>query len=388
MSVTAAGDEGTDHAANDDADRELLVAVITNTAPESTLPRVLDALEKRGADPADVVVLYTGEPGSRADRTLDRLLLHRPVNVVRTPRAMRAGEGRQFLADRAWGYRFVAFLDDDCVPLPGWLSAVRTACADPLPTALFFGPRHPVAAAGAGSLVRALESRSSRKLALIAGADVPATVVDPKALSAAGNIIVSVAAAREIGLTVPLFARTAFEDVDFQLRAELHGWAVQFHSHLLVEHHDEVGVRALLRKSWHSGKGMARCAVLYGSVFWEKCRWRPWRALVSWAVALVCLGIAALFPWAAAGALLPVVLNIFLHRRELRGAPLPDRAIYLLVKPVRDLTIGLGFVLHYAAIRLISWPPGEWAAMRHAGTAAPRYTPLNEPGDVRTPHTG
>ncbi|MFE7974556.1 glycosyltransferase [Streptomyces shenzhenensis] len=381
--------DGEDDGADTNADRELLVAVITNTAPESTLLRVLEALWKEGTDPADVVVLYTGEPGSAADRTLDTLIRHRPVDVVRTPRAMRAGEGRQFLTDRARGYRFVAFLDDDCVPLPGWLSSVRAACADPLPTALFFGPRHPIAAGGAGSLVRALESRSSRKLALITGSDVPAAVVGPKALSAAGNIIVNVAAAREIGLTVPLFARTAFEDVDFQLRAEAHGWAVQFHSHLEVEHHDEVGVIALLRKSWHSGKGMARCAVLYGAAFWEKCRWRPWRALVSWAVALVCLGTAALFPWAAAGALLPIVLNIFAHRRELRSAPLPDRALYLLVKPVRDLTIGLGFVLHYAAIRVMSWPPGEWAEMRRAGTtAALRYAPLNKAENARTPHTG
>ncbi|MGW3957412.1 glycosyltransferase [Streptomyces sp. NPDC004752] len=385
MPVTTGEDDGADGA----ADRELLVAVITNTAPESTLPRVLDALREEGVDPAHVAVLYTGEPGSAADRALDALVRHRPVAVVRTPRAMRAGEGRQFLADRARGYPFVAFLDDDCVPLPGWLSAVRAACADPLPTALFFGPRHPVAAGGAGSLVRALEARSSRKLALITGAEVPATVVGPKALSAAGNIVVNVTAAREIGLTVPLFARTAFEDVDFQIRAELHGWAVQFHSDLVVEHHDEVGVAALLRKSWHSGKGMARCAVLYGTAFWEKCRWRPWRALLSWAVALLCLAAAAVFPWSAAGASLPVLLNIVAHRRELRGARLPHRALYLLVKPVRDLTIGLGFVLHYAAIRLMSWPPADWAEMRRAGTTvALRYTPLDDAENVRTPHTG
>ncbi|NJQ01081.1 glycosyltransferase [Streptomyces zingiberis] len=385
MSVTAGEGGG----ARGAADGGLLIAVITNTAPESTLPRVLDALRTEGAGPGEVVVLFTGEPGGAADRTLEVLLRNRPVEVVRTPRAMRAGEGRQFLADGVRGHRFVAFLDDDCVPQPGWLSAVRAACADPLPTALFFGPRHPVAAGGGGALVRALESRSSKKLALIDAADVPAAVLAPKALSAAGNFVVNVMAAREIGLALPLFARTAFEDVDFQVRAELHGWAVQFHRDLLVEHHDEVGVVALLRKSWHSGKGMARCAVLYGTAFWDKCRLRPWRALLSWAVALLCLAAVPVLPWAAAGALLPVLLNTWLHRRELRGARLSHRALYLLVKPVRDLMIGLGFIVHYAAIRLMSWPPSEWAEMRRAGTTVGlRYTPLHDAEEVRASPTG
>ncbi|MFJ8675163.1 glycosyltransferase family 2 protein [Streptomyces sp. NPDC093589] len=370
-----------------DTEYELLVAVVTNTVPESTLSLVLDALRRDGTEPVDVVVLYTGSPQAAAGRTLDALLRDRNVDVMRTPHAMRAGEARQFLIEHTARYRFVAFLDDDCVPLPGWLPAVRAACADPLPTALFFGPRYPVAAAGAGSLVRALETRSSRKLALVTGPDAPEAVVDPKVLSAAGNIIVSVAAAGELGLTGPLFSRTAFEDVDFQLRAARHGWIVQFHSRLEVEHHDELDVSALLRKSWHSGKGMARCSALYAADFWQRCRWRPWRALVSWAVALACLGAALLQPWAAAGALLPVVLNTCLHLRELRGAPLLHRATYLLVKPVRDLAIGLGFVTHRIAGRFTSRPNGNRVALPAGATTAAQRGALNEHGDMGTSRT-
>ncbi|MGW1892190.1 glycosyltransferase [Streptomyces sp. NPDC002004] len=364
---------------------DLLVAVVTHTIPEPVLSRVLEALREDGTPPADVVVLYTGAPDAPAARALDARCRDRGVEVMRTPRAMRIGEARQFLVERASRYRFVAFLDDDCVPLPGWTAAARAACADPLPTALFFGPRHPAPTSGVGPLVRALETRTSRKLALAARPGAPEAVVDPKALCAGGNIIVNVPAARELGLTGPVFARTAFEDVDFQLRAGRHGWAVQFRSRLEVDHYDELDLPDLLRKSWHSGKGMARCATRHASAFWERCRWRPWRALASWAAALACLAGAAVHPWAAAGALLPVALNTCAHLRELRGTPLRDRAAYLVVKPVRDLIIGLGFVTHYAAGRLAPRVPADPAATRTRPTTSPRHGPLDELGRVGTP---
>ncbi|MFJ3234652.1 glycosyltransferase [Streptomyces sp. NPDC086787] len=367
-------------------EEELLVAVVTHTVPEPILSRVLEALREDG--PAThVVVLYTGAPESPAARTLDALCRRLGVDVMPTPRAMRIGEARQFLVERASPYRFVAFLDDDCVPLPGWTAAAHRACADPLPTALYFGPRHPAPTSGVGPMVRALETRTSRKLALAARPGAPDAVVDPKALCAGGNIIVNISAARELGLTGPVFARTAFEDVDFQLRAGRHGWAVQFRSRLQVDHYDELDVPVLLRKSWHSGKGMARCATLHAAAFWERCRWRPWRALASWATVLACLTAAVGYPWAAAGALLPVVLNTCAHVRELRGTPLRDRAAYLLVKPVRDLIIGLGFVTHYAMGRLLSRPSAHRTATRPTPATAPRRGPLDELDRVGTSRT-
>ncbi|WP_406841534.1 glycosyltransferase (plasmid) [Streptomyces sp. AHU1] len=357
---------------------ELLVSVVTHTVPEPVLSQVLAALCADGAPARDVVVLYTGAPESPAARTLDALCERHGVKVIGTPRAMRIGEARQFLVERSAPYRFVAFLDDDCVPLPGWTQAAYEACADPLPTALFFGPRHPAPTSGVGPLVRTLETRTSRKLALAARPGAPDKVVDPKALCAGGNIIVSVPAARELGLTGPVFARTAFEDVDFQLRAGRHGWTVQFLGGLQVDHYDELDVPTLLRKSWHSGKGMARCATRHTAAFWERCRWRPWRALVSWTTALACLAAATVHPWVAAGALLPVVLNTRAHTRELRGVPLRDKAAYLLVKPVRDLVIGLGFVTHYAADRTTA---------RTLPATAPNRTPLDDLGRVGTART-
>ncbi|MFF9646399.1 glycosyltransferase family 2 protein [Kitasatospora aureofaciens] len=328
---------------------DLLVAVVTHTLPD-TLEPILRALCADGADPARIVLFHTSAPSPAATRAVAELQAQWGVQAVCTPRAMRIGEARQFLVDQQGPRGFIAFLDDDCVPLPGWTEAALAACADGERTALVYGPRYPVVGAGVGSLIRAMETRDSRKLAL-AAAEPQAAVTSPRALCAGGNTIVNVAAARELGLTEETFARTAFEDVDFQLRATRRGWRVQFRANLAVDHHDQLGFRALFRKSLQSGRGMAQCARHHGAEFWSHCRWRPWRTLVSWFAVLAALAVgAALNPWLATAAALPVVLSSAAHHRALHGAQLAHRLTFLLVKPVRDLTIALGFLARYATL--------------------------------------
>ncbi|MFD8705151.1 glycosyltransferase family 2 protein [Kitasatospora sp. NPDC059648] len=328
---------------------DLLVAVVTHTLPD-TLEPVLRALCADGEDPARIVLFHTGAPSPAATRAVADLQAAWGVQAVCTPRAMRIGEARQFLVDQQRARGFIAFLDDDCVPLPGWTEAALAACAEAERTALVYGPRYPVLGAGVGSLIRAMETRDSRKLALAAAAPQAATT-SPRALCAGGNTIVNIAAARELGLTEEMFARSAFEDVDFQLRATRRGWLVQFRADLAVDHHDQLGLRALFRKSLQSGRGMAQCARRHGAEFWAHCRWRPWRTLVAWFAVLAALAAGAVLnPWLATAAALPVVLSSAAHHRALHGALFAHRLTFLLIKPVRDLTIALGFLARYATL--------------------------------------
>lgn len=271
----------------------LTVIVVTHSVPV-TLQTVLRAVVGQ-TDPASITLLFTGGAGSLRRSAAQQAAQQHGIHLLETPGPYLIGNARSWLVSNIYAAPALAhpagalaFLDDDCVPRPGWRQAGEDAVRSG--AALVFGPRYPASIQGLGAQVRATESRKSRKLH---GAKAGAQLTAPRMLAAGGNMIVSCRCAYAYGITDVHFTEGAFEDVDFQLRLQCAGEKVEFHHALAVDHHDNLGCRDLLRKSVLSGAGMAKCAARHGKCFWACCRWRPYRVLTS-RLALALCTVAAL----------------------------------------------------------------------------------------------
>ena len=106
------------------------VVVPTRNRSERLL-RLLDALDTQDlAEPFEVVVV---DDGSKDD-TLERLQVAAPsrrYSLVVVPSAVTTGPGGA--RNRGWREaqgELIAFVDDDCVPVPGWLRALTDGLVD------------------------------------------------------------------------------------------------------------------------------------------------------------------------------------------------------------------------------------------------------------------
>jgi len=256
----------------------LLVVVVTHTAP-ATLHAVLEALTAQ-APAGCTAVLFTGAAASPAALRAQQAARDAGSKLLTVSAAVSIGAARAWLLDHlqrsASCWRSVAFLDDDCLPRPGWWTAARRASQS---AALAFGPRYPAVVCGAGARVRAWEAAGSAKLRA-ATLHQDRLVREPRMLVAGGNMLLDVATAHRLGVTDVAFADSAFEDVDYQLRIRAAGEHTLFDPEMAVDHHDRLSGPALLRKSVLSGKGLARCAARHGRNLWWCCRWRPARVLI------------------------------------------------------------------------------------------------------------
>lgn len=330
----------------------LLIAVITHTAP-GTLREVLSALREEPGPP-HILVLFTGGPASRHLPAAQKAAADYGTAIFLTPTAQRIGAARAWLMTRLPSPAgrhpaAVAFLDDDCVPRPGWHAAARSATTGQ--AALVFGPRFPGRISGLGARVRAAEAARSRKLR---AGSVLRPVPAPRMLVAGGNMIVSLRAARRLGITRPAFADGAFEDVDLQLRAQARDERVEYWPGLAVDHHDTLTAWGLLRKSALSGAGMAACAAHHGHAFWQCCRWRPARLLARrLAPAIAAILCATALP---AGRLLPILIGAALTGMAAAAyAPARRGMAVSALRSVRDTVLALSYVAertHLAIPRL------------------------------------
>jgi GT2 family glycosyltransferase len=327
----------------------LLVVVVTHAAPQ-TLPEILDALYGAASLP-HVLVLFTGGLASSRLAAARKAAADHGTDLLITPGPQHIGAARAWLITRLLGPArccpdTVAFLDDDCVPRLGWHAAAREAAA--AGTALAFGPRFPGRLHGLGARVRAAEAARSRKLL---GAAAPGPVAAPRMLMAGGNMLVSLRAARRLGITHPAFAAGAFEDVDLQLRAQAAGERVEYWPGLAVDHHDTLTAWRLLRKSALSGTGMAACAARHGSAFWQCCRWRPARQLGQRLSLVLAAGLCAVIllpagrlPIVAAGALPAVTAAACIPLRRHLAVPI--------LRTLRDMVLSVSYLAGRARLAL------------------------------------
>jgi len=329
----------------------LLVAVVTHTAPQ-TLQEILHALCD-AAGPPHVLVLFTGGPASRHLTAAQKAAADCGTDILLTPGPQRIGTARAWLITQMpgparHGPDTVAFLDDDCVPRPGWHAVARAATT--AGAALAFGPRYPGRLTGLGARVRAAETARSRKLRAVAA---PGPVTAPQMLVAGGNMIVSLDAVRRLGITDPAFAAGAFEDVDLQLRAQAAEETVEYWPGLAVDHHDALTAWQLLRKSTLSGTGMAACAARHGDAFWRCCRWRPARLLarrlapaLAAALCATALPPARHLPILAAAALMAIAAAAHAPARRRLAVPA--------LRTLRDVVLALSYLAGRARLAAAS----------------------------------
>jgi mycofactocin glycosyltransferase len=254
------------------------------------LPHVL-VVDDASADPAAIRAI-AAEHGAA--------VIHRPVNGG--PGAAR----NTGLAAVATG--FVAFLDSDCVPEPGWLARLLPHLADPAVGAA--APRIVPAHAGDGWLAR-YEGASStldmgaRPSVVRPGARVPYVP---------GAALVVRTAAAAGGFRDGMYVG---EDVDFVWRLAAAGWRVRYAPEAVMGHDHRVAFRAWFSRRADYGNSAAALERLHpGAV---RPLYASWWTAGAWAAALSGRPVTAAALTAAATALLARRLS----RVTGEGWPLP-----------------------------------------------------------------
>jgi mycofactocin system glycosyltransferase len=281
---------------------EVAVVVPVRDRPRQ-LDRLLRALARAGADPVrDVIVV--DDASTDPDRTASVVaaaggrLLRRPARGG-APAARNDGAA-------ATTAPFVAFLDSDCVPEPGWLGMVLPHFADPLVAAVAprvvalsapsrSGPHRSFPGPGAGWLasyedVRSPLDRGAAPARVLPGGQVPFVP---------GAALVVRSAALGGGFDETLGGG---EDVDLGWRLTREGWHVRYEPAARVAHEHRVSAGAWLSRRAYYGRTAAPLARRHPAAA-RPLAVSPWTA-AAWAAAALRRPYAAAAIVGAACALL------------------------------------------------------------------------------------
>jgi mycofactocin system glycosyltransferase len=226
---------------------DVTVVVPVRDRPEA-LARLLSALR---ADPATaglpVVVVDDGSRIPVPEQHGVRVLRHR---TARGPAAARNAGLRK--ADTA----LVAFLDSDCLPLPGWLEVLAAHLADPR---LALAAPRIVALPGAATWLSPYE-------AAVSALDMGARAAPVRPHSAVSYVPSAALLARRaaLGAGFDETMRVA-EDVDLVWRLTAAGWRVRYDPGAAVAHEHPAATGEWLRRRAFYGSGAALLAARHGS---------------------------------------------------------------------------------------------------------------------------
>jgi glycosyltransferase involved in cell wall biosynthesis len=262
---------------------DISVVVPAHNRPAS-LARLLAALRVQDLPPErfEVIVVDDGsEPPLSADG--DDLALR----LVRRERAGGPAAARNS-GWRVASAPLVAFTDDDCLPVPGWLSALLETAADPGGEVVIQGPvaPDPNQASDLGPVSHTL------------------AVSGPSHLFVSANVAYSRSLLDRTGGFDESFKRSCGEDVELGARALKAGADVRFAQHALVHHEvRRLGLAGMLRHTLKWTDSVRAVAMhpelhdaLIGGVFWK-----PTHPLLLLAAA----GIATRRPLVGAAACVP-----------------------------------------------------------------------------------
>ena len=286
------------------------VVVPTRGRPER-LKSLLRGLE--GQDAEEVVVVLDG-PDPATERVLAAARRALGVHVQRHP-APRGPAAARNTGWRAARGELVAFTDDDCVPAPGWLEALRAADGDVVQGRV---TPHPEEAARLGPFARTLAVDGAGPWYLTANIRYPRELLET------------------LGGFDETFPHAAGEDTDLAWRALESGARAAFAPDALVWHAvHELGLRGSVRHAsrWASavrvvGRHPGLRAHLHRRIFWKRTHERLLLAVAGVALAPRSRGVSlvAVVPYLrlrrGAAALVDVAEVVAVVRGSLRARTL------------------------------------------------------------------
>ncbi len=300
------GPEGT-------AMEQLTVVVPVRDRP-AELDRLLGALRAE-PDTADVPVLVVDD-GSVDPAAVTATTARHRARVLRHATARGPAAARN-AGLRAATTELVAFLDSDCVPLPGWAAPLVGHTADP--RLALVAPRITALPADRGGWVEPYEAAVS---ALDMGPD-PAPVAPGTAVSYLPSAAM-VARRAALGDGFDESMRVA-EDVDLVWRLVAAGWRVRYEPSAAVAHEHRSATGEWLRRRAFYGTGAALLAARHGAAV-APLVLSPWSA-AAWALALTGRRSGVL----ACAAVLAVATDRLAPRLARPGEPAPVGLAALLV---------------------------------------------------------
>jgi mycofactocin system glycosyltransferase len=266
-------DAGLAHPEPDGAPAGQLTVVVPVKDRPAELDRLLTALR---ADPDTAVVpVLVVDDGSTDPAAVTAIAGRHRARVLRHATARGPAAARN-AGMRAATTDLVAFLDSDCVPLPGWSSALARHTADP--RLALVAPRITALPADGGGWVEPYEAAVS---ALDMGPH-PAPVAPGTAVPYLPSAAV-VARRHALGDGFDESMRVA-EDVDLVWRLVAAGWRVRYEPSAAVAHEHRSAPGEWLRRRAFYGTGAALLAARHGAAV-APLVVSPWSA-AAWALAL------------------------------------------------------------------------------------------------------
>ena len=306
------------------ADPEISVVVPTHNRAAG-LARLVDGLEAQtlDRDRFEVIVVDDGSdpPQEHPSTALS-------ISVIRheSPRGPSAARNAGWRAARA---PLVAFIDDDCVPAPTWLRAIRDAAAEDLDSLIIQGPVKP----------------PPDQLSELTPLSHTIQVAGPDPLYVTCNIAYSRSVLERVGGFDETFRRPAGEDIDLGTRAVKAGATPRFADGALVHHEvRNLHLRARLRHTfmWTDAPKVLAAHPELRSMLVARVFWRRTHPLLLLALA----GLATRRPLLAASAAMPYLG----HYRRVYGRPGRKLATALPVHVATDVceiaTMVVGSVRH------------------------------------------
>jgi SAM-dependent methyltransferase len=305
-------------------------------SPSPSLQRVITALREQGVPDPAISVILSGGPA----RQTNAPLFSNAARLVLSPRPADITEAR-LLAAHNCNAQYLAFLDDDCIPCPGWYHTIATTLTKYPQCTMLFGPRT-TATHSLGGRIRAIESSTSTKETLRRLNPTPVT--DPPALVAGGNMVVLRQLILDRSSHLTRYRHRAFEDVALQLHCRHENHLTVFSPTMEVTHLDNLSGTGLLRKSWTSGQGLRLCQKEHPALA-QISRWHAWRswwpagcAQLAGTVAVAAVLVGDRWQWWQTAALSGALTG------TLACGAVGGSALFGALKPLRDLSLLLGYL--------------------------------------------